>query len=276
MPVELSFLLGQGPVEKGKFERVNQAKPSPDKGSSDCEASRGIKVKLRKLAILPAAVAMTFAWAGAASAASLLTLTGPIAGNHIGPQSASNPCIIAGTTCQQPAGFGYNNFQQTGNITSYNMWSTTPTAQVADGVQGTPYTVAQLTGVAGTSFTVAIDVNTASGGETLQLFEVFDKTTNTVLYNYVGPTLIGNISNNGNGYGDWTLGLISLAGLASTDQILFHAVWSGASDGAESFFIVPGNPIPEPETYAMMLVGFGLLGFVARRRKQGLGNTVSA
>jgi hypothetical protein len=26
--------------------------------------------------------------------------------------------------------------------------------------------------------------------------------------------------------------------------------------------------IPEPETYAMLLAGFGLLGFAARRRKQ--------
>jgi hypothetical protein len=29
-------------------------------------------------------------------------------------------------------------------------------------------------------------------------------------------------------------------------------------------------PVPEPETYAMMLAGLGLLGFVARRRKQKL------
>ena len=29
-------------------------------------------------------------------------------------------------------------------------------------------------------------------------------------------------------------------------------------------------PIPEPETYAMMLAGLGLMGFVARRRKQRL------
>ena len=35
-------------------------------------------------------------------------------------------------------------------------------------------------------------------------------------------------------------------------------------------------PIPEPETYAMMLAGLGLLGFVARRRRQGLGNSVPA
>jgi hypothetical protein len=26
--------------------------------------------------------------------------------------------------------------------------------------------------------------------------------------------------------------------------------------------------VPEPETYAMLLAGFALLGFVARRRKQ--------
>jgi hypothetical protein len=27
-------------------------------------------------------------------------------------------------------------------------------------------------------------------------------------------------------------------------------------------------PVPEPETYAMLLAGLGLMGFVARRRKQ--------
>ena len=232
-------------------------------------------MKLRKLALLPAAVAMTFAWAGAASAATALTLTGPILGNTVGPQSESNPCIIAGTHCSQPATFGYNNFTQTGNITAYDMWSTTPTAQVDDGVQGNPYTVGQLTGVAGSSFVVAIDVNTTQeAGETLQLFEVWDTTTNTLLYNYLGPTNIAGIANNGNGYGDWTLGTISLAGLNSTDGILFHAIWSGASDGAESFFIVGTPAIPEPETYAMMLAGLGLLGFVARRRRQGLGGNV--
>ena len=235
-------------------------------------------MKLRKLALLPAAVAMTFAWAGAASAATALTLTGPILGNTVGPQSESNPCIIAGTHCSQPATFGYNNFTQTGNITAYDMWSTTPTAQVDDGVQGNPYTVGQLTGVAGSSFVVAIDVNTTQeAGETLQLFEVWDTTTNTLLYNYLGPTNIAGIANNGNGYGDWTLGSINLAGLNSTDGILFHAIWSGASDGAESFFIVGTPAIPEPETYAMMLAGLGLLGFVARRRRQGLGgNAVPA
>jgi probable HAF family extracellular repeat protein len=31
--------------------------------------------------------------------------------------------------------------------------------------------------------------------------------------------------------------------------------------------VVIGNPIPEPETYAMLLAGLGLLGFIGRRRK---------
>ena len=31
----------------------------------------------------------------------------------------------------------------------------------------------------------------------------------------------------------------------------------------------PNNPIPEPETYALMLAGLGMLGYMVRRRKQG-------
>lgn len=215
-----------------------------------------------------AAGIMTFAMSASASAATLLTLTGPISGHTVGPQSKSDPCIICATTAQNPAGFGYNNFTDTGAISSYNMWSTTPTANVADGVKGTPYTVGQILGVTNNSpFVVAIDVNTAKNGETLQLFEVWDTTTNTVLYNYLGPTLIGNVSNNGNGYGDWYLGNIDLSGLPSTDGILFHAYWNNASDGGESFFLVPTSAVPEPATWAMLIIGFGMVGFAMRRRR---------
>src|SRR5437867_734718 len=219
------------------------------------------------------ATAAMLALTGAASADTLLTLTGPIAGNTLGPQSTSNPCIIAGTQCQQPAGFGFNNFTSSGAISSYNMYSTTPTANVADGVQGTPYTVAQLTGAVGTnSFVVAIDVNTtAAAGEILRLFEVIDihLGVQSVLYS-TGPISlnIGSLSSNGNGFADWESNLISLAGLPATDGILFHAVWDTASDGAESFFIIPGNSPAAPEPGTLLLLGTGLVGLAAFARKK--------
>lgn len=215
-------------------------------------------------------VALAFGVLQAAIAATPLTLTGPIPGNILGPQSASAPCIIAATNCSQPAAFGFNNYTETGAISSYDMYSTTPTGNVADGVMGTPYTVGQLAAAGLTSFVIAIDVNTtAARGETLQLFEVLDRTNNTVLYSYTGPTAIGAILNNGNGFGDWQLSTVNLTGLPSTEQILFHAKWTGATDGGESFFLVATQvtAVPEPQTYALMLAGLGLMGFVARRRK---------
>jgi hypothetical protein len=193
-----------------------------------------------------------------------LTLTGPISGNTVGPQSTSNPCVIAGTQCQQPASMGFNNYTQSGAITSYNMFSTTPTATVADGVQGTPYTVGQLTGAVGSSsFVIAIDVNTTgAAGETLQLFEVI--INGAVAYNYVGPTVIGNVANNGNGFGDWFLGTVDLSSYAANATVLFHAVWNNATDGAESFFLVKSSAVPEPGT--LLLLGTGLFGLAAFAR----------
>ena len=214
------------------------------------------------------ATAAIFALAEAAFAIPL-TLTGPVANNSVGPQSASAPCIIAATNCSQPAGFGFNNFTASGAISSYNMYSTTPTATVPDGVQGTPYTVSQIEAVVGSIFQVAIDVNTTNAaGETLQLFEVI--VNGAVAYNYVGPTPIGNIVNNGNGYADWTLGVVNLSSFADDADVLFHAVWTGASDGGESFFLIAGGQpptqIPEPTTLALVAIAMLGVGAIRRRR----------
>ena len=122
--------------------------------------------------VAAAGIAMTFLAVASGASAVPLTLTGPIQDDTFGPQSTSNPCIIAGTACSQPAGFGFNNFTNSGAISSYDMFSTAVDGgnngtNVPDGVQGTPYTVSQLP----SSFNIAIDVNTTKeAGETLQLF----------------------------------------------------------------------------------------------------------
>jgi len=41
-----------------------------------------------------------------------------------------------------------------------------------------------------------------------------------------------------------------------------------AEDGIFVTADIIRNPVPEPETYAMLIAGLGVLGFAARRRKQ--------
>lgn len=50
-------------------------------------------------------------------------------------------------------------------------------------------------------------------------------------------------------------------------QIGLRARATMAEGGFDTFFVAP-PPIPEPETYALMLAGLGLLGFASRRKKK--------
>jgi len=196
------------------------------------------------------------------------------------PQSQSNPCIICGTNAAgQPNGFGYNNFTSSGNLTSFNMFSTNIFGNGGGGVlanndqiDAVPYTggflrtFLQNAGDQTLTFGVAIDVNTASGGETLTAFQLIDLTTATVLFDFTGSKALPDI-HNGNGKGDYLITGFDLSNVSISDNLIFRAQWSGASDGAESFYIVPiltNVPIPP----AIALFGAGLVGLgLIRRRK---------
>jgi hypothetical protein len=66
---------------------------------------------------------------------------------------------------------------------------------------------------------------------------------------------------------------VSSGFVAGLNTIDFYVEGNGITDGfalrTVDFTAAPVTaPVPEPETYAMMLAGLGLLGVVARRRKQ--------
>lgn len=70
------------------------------------------------------------------------------------------------------------------------------------------------------------------------------------------------------GFGDGSSNGYVLAGSIENGiaaVVQHHQLWFYLNDAGEP---VPVPGIPEPETYAMLLAGLGLLGFAARRRKQ--------
>lgn len=109
--------------------------------------------------------------------------------------------------------------------------------------------------------------------------------SNTFLYSTVLTDPLANVSLTGL---NWVLGTGDYW-LAAVGQDSFSGVWTGGTITGPGFSFtnpsitnwLPDNfsahaaarittAVPEPETYAMMLAGLGLLGVFARRRKQKL------
>jgi hypothetical protein len=84
-------------------------------------------------------------------------------------------------------------------------------------------------------------------------------------HNYANTDSIFQVSNQSLLAGNHTLTLFGLEGCCDGgQQVQFSA--NGAA--FQSFSAQTLAPVPEPETYAMMLGGIGMIGVVARRRRQ--------
>jgi hypothetical protein len=80
----------------------------------------------------------------------------------------------------------------------------------------------------------------------------------------LGSTLTGS---NPDGVHHWAQYTFSVIGHGQ-DTLSFAAAGANDSYGG-SLDAVSLSPVPEPETYAMLLAGLGLVGFIARRRTLG-------
>jgi hypothetical protein len=134
-----------------------------------------------------------------------------------------------------------------------------------------------------------IDVNTAHNGETLEAFQLIDLSKpagQRIIFDLTGLPLALPDTANGNGKGDYLISGFDLSlgcrdsgsfvladcKIQPGDSLLFHAAWSGASDGAESFYlvVVPTADVvdtPEPAALAILGVGLAALGYVTASRR---------
>ena len=201
-----------------------------------------------------------------------------------GNQPTNVQCIICGDNQpQQQLDFGYTNFKNSGNLSDIIYFSTNVSKGGDPGTDtlGIPYSGDFLrayllaSGATTFSFNVGIDVNDTNVPQTLESFYMLNVTQGLVLAAFSpepGGYLLEN-ANNGTGFPDYTLGEFTLAlgtpQFNEGDQIIFFARMSGANDGPDSFFLNPGvqAAVPEPASWALMLLGFAGVGFMAYRKQ---------
>lgn len=91
----------------------------------------------------------------------------------------------------------------------------------------------------------------------------------------VPGTSFTNTAANGNQVAPGTNGRFTVQGTAGTQYIGFNLTSTSNSFEIDNVAVPVTGAVPEPATWAMMLLGFGGIGFAARRRKRNVTTTVA-
>jgi hypothetical protein len=94
----------------------------------------------------------------------------------------------------------------------------------------------------------------------------YNLNANTSTVNGSAASLVGYVGNGTFNALVSTMTNIAIAGGGGNISLVAHT--TVAPQISLTYTFQTAAPVPEPETYAMMLAGLGLMGFVARRRKQ--------
>lgn len=212
-----------------------------------------------------------------------LTLTPVVPG---GNQPLNIQCVICGDNQpQQDPTFGYTNFKNAGNLSDALFFSTNIQGGANPGIDtvGIPYSGTFLRdyliskGDTSLTFDIGIDLNDTGVPQTLESFYLLNLTTHTVLSVFSlapGGVPLLNV-NNGTGFPDWTLSGFNISlgtDIHAGDQLIFFARLSNASDGPDSFFLVPTAvaAVPGPAMGAGIpgiVAALGMLGLAGWRRR---------
>jgi hypothetical protein len=89
--------------------------------------------------------------------------------------------------------------------------------------------------------------------------------TDFKLYNSSGALAGSGVQNTSGKVDQWSLDLTALSAGTYTLKVSGIVLTNSAASFGGNINLVP---VPEPETYAMMLAGLGLVGFIGRRKRQ--------
>lgn len=125
------------------------------------------------------------------------------------------------------------------------------------GAAGIDHEICALTGGGNCEADLKVDFSTAVNGLSF-VASGYDAGDHVDVNIFDGATLLGTVGLSSNG-------LVDLSAFSHVTSLYMDDSSTGAGFAYDHFIFAP---VPEPETYAMLLAGLGLMGFMTRRRKE--------